>query len=1084
MTKNMKLQVIAPAELKADALDGGLTNNQFAQYLREGAVSSELPLEAYAQLVEVLFRCLDLRTSAISGLPRQLVNKETGEIVATANWPQPLLDDDNTPLTEERLFDQLLLKLDLTDLLWRTELAQCLLAQSYWLVQRRRRRIVGARWMDPVRVTPQYNAQGLWYFDYNRVVGGIHLSNDPVLVEDVCYIWRPGLRELEPGTPPAMAAAQAAGLVYNASLFLRVFFANGAMPVTVVMSEDQPSPEERNRLKMFLGRMMRGVQNAFNIEVVSSLLKFEKLTPNIKDLDFTNMASQKEKSIAVAMGVPLSVLFSGVGNYAGSSEKDDLHFYDKTIVPQAQFLARIINRQFFHPLGLSLAFRPDLLEVYQQREMLKVETAIQLFDRRVIDGNELRQAAGYEPIEDREMDEMAEPEPATAVADDDEDNNEPPEDDDSQDADRQADLKRWERKVIKALKQGRDPTAVSFVSKHLSVWETDAIQQALATATTAEEVKAVMARPFVVRRGDWHGPAPASRANRKSNFKTHREDDRELGKIERTAVREIHDGLQAQLAALEAQANELGARNIDALIVQMVQVIDEEKGELTGATQRLIYASTERGATAVAQVMPRTLSMLVDWQMMSKEAFTFSQTYSFDLVTDLNKTTERGLRYALETWIEEGGTLDDLTDSIRPIFANEEATRRIEALFGIDRARLIATTEATRAYAQGKVDAWMASGEAEVPPAKIPPAHPGCRCDITMERLADGSWRWRWDTARDDRVCPICSPYQLSPYLGLARRSPQDIVSNKPLPHPSQHITMPESGVASSVRQAILAEDERIFARAKELDAEMATLRDKANKIWQERDEWREMTFPDSIGVPNEHRERWEEYNATYDAIWNSFYAKQDEKASILSNRAKRLREFLYVDAPTNVEINLLEGLSKSNPMYAQIEEGLTEFRKLVSVNAAVDEGTWPVVVNKTDTGRAFYWSAKVYLDEASDASVFVHEMGHWLEDSYLEILEEALDFYDRRTLGEQVTTLNEIYGVSYYDNDEVTKVDNFVSPYMGKVYESERRGRYATEIVSMGLELFYRDPHTLASRDPEYFDFIYDLVRGRYDQD
>lgn len=771
---NLKLQVIAPAELKADAFEGALTNNQFAQYLREGAVSSELPLEAYAQLVEVLFRCLDLRTSAISGLPRQLVNKETGEIVATANWPQPLLDDDNTPLTEERLFDQLLLKLDLTDLLWRTELAQCLLAQAYWFVQRRGRRIVGARWMDPVRVTPQYNAQGLWYFDYNRVVGGLHVSNDPVPVEDVCYIWRPGLRELMPGSPPAAAAAQAAGLVYNASLFLRVFFANGAMPVTVVMSEDQPPEEERNRLKMFLGRMMRGVQNAFNIEVVSSLLKFETLTPRIKDLDFTNMASQKEKSIAVAMGVPLSILFSGVGNYAGSSEKDDLHFYDKTIVPQAQFLARIINRQFFHPLGLSLAFRPDLLEVYQQREMLKVETAIQLFDRRVIDGNELRQAAGYEPIEDSKLEDEEKKTPATAVDNDDEDDDEPPEGDDNQDADRQADLKRWERKVMKALKQGRDPTAVSFVSKHLSVWETDAIQQALATATTAEEVKAVMARPFVVRRGDWHGPAPASRARQKAQ-KAHREDDRELGKIERTAVREIHDGLQAQLAALEAQANELGARNIDALIVQMAQVVDDEKGELTGATQQLIYASTERGATAVAQVMPRTLSMLVDWQMMSKEAFTFSQTYSFDLVTDLNKTTERGLRYALETWIEEGGTLDDLADSIRPIFANEAATKRIEALFGIDRARLIATTEATRAYAQGKVDAWMASGEAEVPPAKIPPAHPGCRCDIAMERQTDGSWFWRWDTARDDRVCPICSPYISSPYVGVARRNPRDV---------------------------------------------------------------------------------------------------------------------------------------------------------------------------------------------------------------------------------------------------------------------------------------------------------------------
>lgn len=774
MPKNLKLQVIAPAELKADALDGALTNNQFAQYLREGAVSSELPVEAYARLVEVLFRCLDLRTSAISGLPRQLANRETGEIVATANWSHPLLDKDNQPLTEERLFDQLLVKMDLTDLLWRTELAQCILAQSYWLIQRRRRRIVGARWMDPMRVKPEYNTQGLWRFGYNRVVGGMHVSNDPVPVEDVCYVWRPGLREWEPGDSPVVAAAQAAGLVFNASLFLRVFFANGAMPVTVVMSEEEPSPEERNRLKLFLGRMMRGVQNAFNIEVVSSLLRFEKLTPNIKDLDFTNMASQKEKSIALAMGVPLSVLFSGVGNYAGSAEKDDLHFYDKTIVPQAQFLARVINRQFFHPLGLTLAFRPDLLEVYQQRELAQVETAVLLFDRGVIDKDELRQAAGYEPVNKVKRDE-----PNTAV---DDENSTPTKD--AEDIERQADLKRWERKVLKAMKQGRDPTDVSFVSQHLSVWETDAIQQALSQARTAEEVKAVMARPFAVIRGGWHGPAPARRVSHRRGLKAHREDDERLERIERTAVRDIHDGLQAQLAALEARADELGGRNADALIVQMVEVMDEEREELEGAVQKMVYASTEQGATAVAQAMPRTLNMLVDWQMMSREAFNFSQAYSFDLVTDLNKTTERGLRYALETWIEEGGTLGDLADSIRPLFANEAATRRIEALFNIDRAKLIATTEATRAYAQGKVNSWMASGEAETPPEKIPPAHPGCRCDISMERQADGSWLWRWDTARDDRVCPICSPYILNPYVGLARKSPRETptaVVNEPI---------------------------------------------------------------------------------------------------------------------------------------------------------------------------------------------------------------------------------------------------------------------------------------------------------------
>jgi hypothetical protein len=54
------------------------------------------------------------------------------------------------------------------------------------------------------------------------------------------------------------------------------------------------------------------------------------------------------------------------------------------------------------------------------------------------------------------------------------------------------------------------------------------------------------------------------------------------------------------------------------------------------------------------------------------------------------------------------------------------------------------------------------------------------------------------------------------------------------------------------------------------------------------------------------------------------------------------------------------------------------------------------------------------------------------------------------------------------YNKSEKTRRDKFLDPYMGKDY-----GRTATEILSMGLEMFYADPVQLAENDPDYFDFI-----------
>jgi len=102
-----------------------------------------------------------------------------------------------------------------------------------------------------------------------------------------------------------------------------------------------------------------------------------------------------------------------------------------------------------------------------------------------------------------------------------------------------------------------------------------------------------------------------------------------------------------------------------------------------------------------------------------------------------------------------------------------------------------------------------------------------------------------------------------------------------------------------------------------------------------------------------------------------------------------------------------------------------------------------------------------------------IHELGHALEGKDPEVARKAREFYDRRTEGYPVEPLKK-YNDSY-DPHEMTKRNKFEDPYMGKIYKHG-----ATEIVSMGLEKMWEDPARFAKKDPDYFDFMYNLLRGR----
>ncbi|MCI0728856.1 MAG: phage portal protein [Chloroflexi bacterium] len=479
--------------IKAFLLDGdglkdipfsAVTTSDLNRWFGSGKGATD-PEKLYGR-VGVLFRCLELRSQAIADLPRDILD-EAGQPV----------DEDTLPFS-----------IDLSDLLWRTELAQCLLARSYWHKEKNRVRLTGVRWLDPRTIRPVITeADGLTSF--KRVLNG-RLLPTPIDKEDMVWFWRPGLTEVGTGKAPGGVAGRASAVSDNVYTFLEKLFESGAIGTTVVFAENRPGKTDRGKLTAYLERVLTGIGNAFGIEVLSEAIRFQQLTPPLKDMVIPDLNDKMQRDICWTLGVALSLVFSDAANFA-VSEKDDLHFYTKTIVPEYNFLAKQINKRLLLPLGLRLKARHDKLEIFQRMEIEKVQAAVELFDRGAIGLDELREAGGYQPRTPSKR--RAAEDTATLSEGAEEDaadakrarlwNGWPPEGNGHRSleqerllVERNADLERWQRKVVKAINAGRPAAGVTFDSKYVTPWEMAVIRRGLLNATTAEEVKAAFAAPF------------------------------------------------------------------------------------------------------------------------------------------------------------------------------------------------------------------------------------------------------------------------------------------------------------------------------------------------------------------------------------------------------------------------------------------------------------------------------------------------------------------------------------------------------------------------------------------------------------
>ncbi len=193
-------------------------------------------------------------------------------------------------------------------------------------------------------------------------------------------------------------------------------------------------------------------------------------------------------------------------------------------------------------------------------------------------------------------------------------------------------------------------------------------------------------------------------------------------------------------------------------------------------------------------------------------------------------------------------------------------------------------------------------------------------------------------------------------------------------------------------------------------------------------------------------------------------------------------RKVLYADVPAKIRAEY--STRSATPVEsAEIRAGVFAFERLIG--AGLIDGKKVKVRFRREARGVFDSDLKlIVVSQRQIIPTMIHELGHFLELSSASVFAKAKAFLERRTtvngVREPVRKLRDLTGNQGYGHWEVTRKDNFDSPYTGKVYEDRNGNVNATEIISMGLEKMYEDPKGFARSDPDYFDFIWSIMRDR----
>lgn len=442
-------------------------------WLTSGDTADSSP-ENYNKLVPTLFRAVQLRAQAAASIPFAIVDSKGEEVDTSGDWQNKVKF-----MPSPRRLIQL------------AEASLTLAGKAYeWRTVNGLNKTLDVRHLNPNTITYSVN-QATGKIAWKRDIGqGPKDVPDP---RSIVYVWYPD-PYIELGAAqayPAQAALAACGVLHNVDAFVSSFFSRGAIKATLFAAKDMPKAEAE-KFEAWWMRFISGVKNAFTTKIMNA----DSVNPvvvgeGLESLQNTELTREQQEDVAVALGIPMSILFSNAANYA-TAVQDWRAFYETTVIPEAELIADAWNEQIFKPLGLRFRFIPDGLDCFQadEQERAQALTAyinagfplVMACDLLGIELDE-KQRAELEAMKQEKQERAGRLTEQLSGGDDDDEPEESPEP-------IREEMQKWYRKAVRSLEKGKG-ARVEFLTDKVSPEMQAEINACLDKAVTPEDVKTV-----------------------------------------------------------------------------------------------------------------------------------------------------------------------------------------------------------------------------------------------------------------------------------------------------------------------------------------------------------------------------------------------------------------------------------------------------------------------------------------------------------------------------------------------------------------------------------------------------------------
>ena len=304
----------------------------------------------YYASVAAVYRAANLTADVMGSVPFRIVN-EAGDEVDNSNNYQNYCGFMPNPREILRL--------------WRLSLFMTNKAYGF---MEGNKVIKSLRYIAPDTITKVKISQSEGIIGFERTIQGIPTYYP---VEDNRIFWmfrRDHTTELLASENTEFKALMnAAGVLYYSDEHLSNFFKRGGIKPHLLKVNGVPTREDREKIESWWDKLMRGLTSAVGKVLVADSMEAEPIGEGAESFKDSELHREKIEDVAIAAGIPISLLLSNSANYA-TARVEYASWFNNSVTPWAEFIEENLNEKLFRPAGLRFKFTPDVTDAGTQEE--------------------------------------------------------------------------------------------------------------------------------------------------------------------------------------------------------------------------------------------------------------------------------------------------------------------------------------------------------------------------------------------------------------------------------------------------------------------------------------------------------------------------------------------------------------------------------------------------------------------------------------------------------------------------------------------------------------------------------------------